>query len=109
MATTFFWTIAQMDCVPKAGDLPDYVVTVHWRYGITDGTISTDIYGAQAFSADPEQPNFTPYEDLTFDQVVGWLEGVLDVPAMQASLTQAYDNLINPPIVVLPLPWENGN
>jgi len=37
--------------------------------------------------------------------VIGWLESTLDVPAMQTSLDNQLENIINPPIVSPPLPW----
>jgi len=102
---TFNWTIAQLDCIPELDGVQDYVVTVHWRYGITNGTYSTDIYGAQGFPQSPESENFIPFAELTEADVIGWLENSLDVPSMQTNLTTALDNIINPPIVSPPLPW----
>jgi hypothetical protein len=53
----------------------------------------------------PSAEDFTPYADLTFEQVCGWLEDGLDVEATDASLATQIENLINPPVVSLPLPW----
>jgi hypothetical protein len=83
------------------------VFTVHWRRQATDGTYTADIYGAQSVTLDPEAP-FTPYEDLTFDQVVGWLEDAMGeetLAAQVAALDQQIENQINPPVVSPPLPW----
>jgi len=106
MANTFKWTIVQLDCSTTIPEVQDYVVTAHWRYGITDGTISTDMYGATSFPVDPEKPNFVPFAELQESDVIGWLESELDVDAMQTSLTTQLDNIINPPIVSPPLPWN---
>ena len=105
MANTYLWTIVQLDCATHIPEVQDYVVTAHWRYGVTNGTISTDMYGATGFIVDPETPNFIPYEDLQESDIIGWLEGTLDVPAMQTSLDNQLENIINPPIVSPPLPW----
>ena len=51
--------------------------------------------------------DFIPYEDLTKDQVCGWLESTLDVDAMEESLDKQLELLINPVNVVLPPPFEN--
>jgi len=54
--------------------------------------------------ADPA--NFTPYADLTQDQVLGWIwaNGV-DKDATEAAVQQQIDNQINPPVIQPPLPW----
>lgn len=105
---TYIWNIVQLECAPNYEGMQDYVVTAHWRYGAQFESYYTEIYGAQSF-ADVPGPDFTPYADLTESQVIGWLEGVLDVPQMQDQLAQSIENLVNPPVIVLPLPWESPN
>lgn len=108
MAISYKWVISQLDCIPQDGSYTDVVVVCHWRRQATeivDGKdYFTECYGAQSFSSQDIQ-DFTPYDQLTFDQVCGWLESSLDVAAMDASLDQQIQNLINPPIVSPPLPW----
>ncbi len=103
-----YWIISAMDTVPKEGELIDVVQTVHWRRDAEeiDGnkTYYGDVYGAQGFAA-PHEAAFTPYADLTFEQVCGWLESALDVAALDMALDAQIENQKNPPIVQLPLPW----
>jgi hypothetical protein len=105
MANTYSWVIVQLDCSTNIPEVQDYVVTAHWRYGISNGSISTDMYGSTGFSINPKKPNFIPFEDLTENDVISWLEDSLDVPSMQSTLDTQLENIINPPIIVLPLPW----
>lgn len=110
MATNYYWIISAMDCVPRDPDgLVDVVQTVHWRRDATliqdNKTYIGDIYGAMGCSA-PDPMAFTPYADLTFDQVCSWLEANLDVAALDASLDAQIQNQINPPIIQPPLPWQ---
>jgi hypothetical protein len=44
---------------------------------------------------------------LKEQDVIGWLEAGLDVEAMQTSIEAQIENLKNPPIVNLGLPWQN--
>ncbi len=103
-----YWIISAMDTIPQEGTLVDVVQTVHWRRDAQeidgDKTYYGDIYGAQSFPA-PHEAAFTPYADLTFEQVCGWLESALDVAALDMALDQQIENQKNPPIVQLPLPW----
>jgi hypothetical protein len=107
MATTYNWTIQAMDCVPQEDGHTDVVVTAHWNVSATDGTYTSSVYGTQSFTYNPET-SFTPYEDLTQEQVVGWVQdgmGAEGVASLEANLDTQIENQINPPIVTPPLPW----
>jgi hypothetical protein len=109
MEIVYNWVISAMDEYPKTSDdLVDVVFMVHYRRNATtevDGkSYFADTYSVVSVPA-PSPENFTPYEDLTFEQVCGWLEEILNVEAMDASLVTRLENQINPPVVSLPLPW----
>lgn len=101
------WTISALDCKPQEDGLTDVVVTAHWRVDATDGTHTSGVYGTQSFTLNQEG-DFTPFEDLTQDQVVGWVKdnmGTEGVASLEANLDTQIENLVNPPIVTPPLPW----
>lgn len=100
------WIISAMDTAPSEDGLIDVVKTVHWRRQEQDGEYVADVYGTMCCSA-PDTMAYTPYADLTFDQVCSWLEANLDVSALDANLDQQIENQKNPPIVQLPLPWNS--
>ena len=103
--TTITWNISQLDCVPQAPEGADYVVTAHWNLSGTDGTYSGSVYSTCSFPV-VQGESFTPYADLTQDQVLGWCwaNGV-DKDSAEAAVAQQIENQINPPIVSPPLPW----
>jgi hypothetical protein len=105
-----YWFINQMDSLPTDGDLKDFVINVHWTRKtsvIANGVeYFASVYGAQSFSKD-DVANFIPYEDLTYDIVCGWLDASIDVEALDLNLDAQIENQVNPPIVVLPLPFTN--
>lgn len=105
MATTITWAISQLDCVPQEDGHTDVVVTAHWQCTGVDGEYSAQNYGTASFTYTPESP-FTPYADLTQDQVLGWCwaNGV-DKDATEASVEAQVQALVNPPVVTPPLPW----
>ena len=108
--TEYQWIVNQMNCVPQEGQLMDVVQTVHWTRTATQYVgaepIFVSVYGTMA-CATPSSTDFTAYPDLTYEQVCGWLNAGLDVPALDANLDQQIENIINPPIVTLPLPFSN--
>jgi len=110
MSATITWVIEWMQCKLTEGSYTDVVVTAGWRCNgaETAGTPAVDyastIYGTCSFPM-PEG-TFTPYDQLTEQQVLGWCwaNGV-DQTAVEASVQRAIDNQINPPIIQPPLPW----
>lgn len=104
--TNYTWTISSMETAPSEDGLTDVVKTIHWRYKGVDGDYQAEVYSSFA-CASPSPTDFTAYEDLTEADVIGWLEAGIDVDAMKENIDSQIENLKNPPIVSLPLPWEN--
>ncbi len=109
MATTVFeWVISQLNCAVESEGLPDVINVIHWRYNATqvdgDKVWFADTYGASSV-AQPNPQNFIPYADVTEAEVIGWLEEILPVEAMQLALENNIALQINPVEVTLPLPW----
>ena len=104
---TYKWIISAVECKVKEGDMTDVVYVVHWRYNATnENGITAEVYGAQTISS-PNPEDFTPYDQITKEQVVGWLEASIDVPAMDLNLDEQINLIINPVNVTLPPPFEN--
>lgn len=103
--TTYTWTVTAMDEYPEQDGEQNVVFNVHWNLTGIDGDYSASVYSTQSVTVDSAEP-FTPYADLTQDQVLGWIwtSGV-DKEAAEASVAQQIANQINPPVVSLPLPW----
>lgn len=110
METNFKWLIAQLNCKVEEEGLSDVINMIHWRYNATqivdDKTYFADTYSCTSVSQ-PNPQDFIPYADVTEAEVIGWLESVLDVPAMQLSLESNLYNQQHPTEVVLPLPWSS--
>jgi hypothetical protein len=106
---TYQWVINQLDTAPTEDGLTDVVVVVHWtRTAETffgGEPINVSCYGTMPCTT-PSLTDFTAYPDLTYEQVCGWLDAGLDVASIDLGLDKQIENIINPPIVVLPLPWQ---
>ena len=99
------WVIEQMQCVPQQDGKTDVVIAVAWRcngvFADTHGTV----YGSCGFTYTGGA--FTPYDQLTQDQVLGWCwSSGVDKDATEANVQTQIDALINPPVVILPRPWS---
>jgi len=108
MTVSNTWAVAQMDAYPELDGEPDVVFTVHWTLTGTDGTYTGSAYGSVGVTVDPDA-QFTPYSDLTQEQVIGWVKAALgdeQVAFYEANVATQIANLANPPVVTPPLPWN---
>jgi hypothetical protein len=98
------WIIERLLVKPTEGTLTDVVITADWRCNGSQDQYSGTCYGSCSFQ--PPSGEFTPYEDLTQEQVLGWCyaNGV-DQSAIEANVSLQIENQINPPIIAPPLPW----
>jgi hypothetical protein len=101
---TTLWLIERLLVKPLEGSNPDVVITADWRCNGSQDNYSGTCYGSCSFQ--PPSGSFTPYEDLTEQQVLDWCyENGVDKTAIEANVTAQINDQINPPVVVLPLPW----
>ena len=98
------WIIKQLLVKKTEGELTDVVISANWSCRASDGTFNAVLTGCASFA--PPSGAFTPYEDLTEQQVLDWCyaNGV-DKTAIEANVSLQIENQINPPIIAPPLPW----
>jgi hypothetical protein len=101
---TILWIIERLLVKPVEGSETNVVITADWRCNGSQDQYSGTCYGSTSFA--PPSGEFTPYEDLTQEQVLGWCyaNGV-DQAAIEANVSLQINDQINPPVVTLPLPW----
>jgi hypothetical protein len=101
---TISWTIERLLVRKVEGTYSDVVITADWRCNGSQDQYSGTCYGSASFAA--PSGSFTPYFDLTQEQVLGWCyaNGV-DQKAIEANVTAQIENQINPPVIAPPLPW----
>ena len=101
---TILWLIERLLTKPVEGSNTDVVITADWRCNGSQENYSGTCYGSCSFQ--PPTGSFTPYEDLTEQQVLDWcFANGVDQAAIEANVSLQIQNQINPPVVSLPLPW----
>ena len=101
---TISWIIERLLTKPVEGTLTDVVITADWRCNGSQDSYSGTCYGSCSFQ--PPTGSFTPYNELTEQQVLDWcFSNGVDQAAIEANVSLQIANQINPPVVVLPLPW----
>ena len=93
--------IAQLD-----RSLPDsVVVTAHWTASLVDGGLTASSYGTCSFEQkDPSDPNFVPFDDLTEEVVIGWVQDKMG-EEIESNLNNQMDALKNP-TSASGVPWQ---
>jgi hypothetical protein len=104
--TTYTTTITAMYTVPNP---TGYVVTVNFNVSGTDGTYTANISGQLVFTPEQNQPDFVPYDQLTQDEVIGWINTATNNQEnYYANVQGQINSMINPPVspTNTPLPWS---
>jgi hypothetical protein len=101
--TTFSTTIDSMFTL----DTPDpgFVVNVLWTVTGVDGSNTASIGGNSQFTV--QEGTFTPYDQLTQSQVIGWIPAE-QIASAQSCVQGQIDSMITPPVSPqnTPLPWS---
>jgi hypothetical protein len=107
MANTYTWDIVELQSYPTVGDKTNVVVAIHWILTGTDGTNTASFRGVQGISFNSDG-DFTPYENLTKDQVIAWVHNSLDedgIAKAQADIDSQLKYMANRPVSNA-VPWS---
>jgi hypothetical protein len=113
MAIEYTWTVNSMYTLPQVDGFDDVVVVAVFTVSGTDGEYSASLGSNSCqFTISEDQPDFTPYDELTEEQVIGWIQNTLGengVTSYEASIAGNIESQINPPVTPSqqPLPWAN--
>ena len=92
------WNVVQMDRLTSDG----FVVTVHYTVNAVDGEFTASTYGTVGYTQ--EDKSYTPFADLTKEQVIGWVKDSLGQETVETALTAQIEAQKNP-VQETGLPW----
>jgi len=99
--TTFNWQIVQMERLTSDG----FVVVVHYNVSAEEDANNVSTYGTTSYTQ-TEGASYIPYDELTQEVVVGWVQEALGKEVVEASLQSQLDAL-KAPVQQSGLPWSN--
>ena len=107
MATNFTWTVDAMYTLQTPD--PNYVVNAIWTLTGVDGEFTASIGGNTVFDSN-QSSTFIPYNELTQDIVIGWVQanlGEQGIANYEANVNGQIASKQNPPVSPenTPLPW----
>lgn len=111
MSATLTWSIEQLTAYPQYDGQVNVVTKAKWKcvgQEIANGKTFVSEDGAENILSLGNLPDFTPYSQLTEQQVLSWVwsDGV-DKNKVEAAVQQSLNRQINPEFINPPLPWSN--
>ena len=100
------WNIVSLQAYTQIDGQSDVVFNVDWSCQAKDGSYKALSTGSVSVTYTAGQP-FTPYDQLTQDQVWGWINPSIDRPEIEANLQAMINAQKTPEVVTPPLPWSN--
>ena len=114
MAVTYTWTVTDINVRNETIEGTTYdntVVQTFWEKTGTDENGNTGMFaGGTPFQYNPESSAFIPYEDLTEEIVLGWIQAVV-VGSYEERVNEQIQQEINEkvnPITDPGLPWASA-
>lgn len=111
MEITYSWKITGLKTTEVAGEA-NFVFQTYWEKTGTDELGNTGAFhGATPFKQDPSQSSFVPFEQLTEEQVIGWIQAVV-VGEYEKHVNGQIAKQIEAkrvPIAAPELPWGGSN
>lgn len=105
------WNILKLECKTSENGLTNIVQRIQWNYKVTE-TVNGQEYSSEISGPldlpSPSQENFTPFESLTNDQVVLWIEstmGIDQVNYLNNLLLNNINEQVSPTVVYLDPPF----
>lgn len=105
------WNITKLFCIPNLNGQQNVVANIEWK-AVAEDYIDGNKYVAEKIGIigsgfSPNITDFTPYNQLTEQQVLNWVwSNGISKEGIELTLQGDINNQINPPIVVPPLPWS---
>ena len=107
---TYIWSITSLSTVSKVDNKLNVVVLAQWTLTGTDAIgVQASLNSSSQFTL-TQGAGYTPYDELTENQVIEWVQSELGVDGVNATKTcieNQITSIINP--VVIPaqqtLPW----
>jgi hypothetical protein len=103
MSIQYTWKINQLERDPTTGA----VKTAQWECRGVDEETGNSVYTGSSFylpPADPDDPDFVPFDELTEQDVLEWIWQGPTKEQYETSVAEQIELLNNPPVVA-GLPW----
>lgn len=112
MAITRTYTVTALRKVASLDGLTDVVSSVDLNikaYPGVGGNVPVDWNITEIYVDAPSSGSFTPFEELTEEQVLSWVQNDNTFIEVNKLIDKKIDDIINPKEYVQQLPWSTGS
>ncbi len=111
MSATFSWNINDIGAWPVCEGQSNVVAWAQWvcvaSQEVSGKTYTAQIQGSSCFSLQQGE-DFTPYNQLTEEQILGWVWQSVSKVDVEVGLQSSIDTNSKAQPEVLPLPWATN-
>jgi len=104
----YTWSVNLLSVLNYDGVPPNTVNKIHWKLVGVDGAYRAEVSTDTAVPYDQTAP-FTPFEQLTEEQVCGWIENLLGVDRVnvyKVHVAKLIQDQVPPVDSVVQPPWQ---
>lgn len=95
----------KLEMAPELNGLEKVITRVRYNYlGVDENGNEGTFAGVTPMPA-PNTESYKPFEELTAEDIVSWLEVVADKPHMQERIAKQIEAKVSPKYVETPSPW----
>ena len=109
MANIYSWHISQFNAKIEEDGHQNVIYEIIFSYRLSNGEenpIQVQVDDMCRIEYNPEG-DFIPYEDLTKEIVVGWIESIVDVAALKEVVDNLMEQQLNPTDETLTPNWND--
>lgn len=100
------YEILRLNVAPHKNGMDNVVVSVNWRYQITENSDYADIYYVTDIPSATDPDSFIAYDSLTDEMVFSWVSKAVDLKALQKELQAELEKRKIPEKVEKLPPWD---
>ena len=105
---TYKWSFGAPEVLLSADGLTNIVSKIFWKIeAFVEGEKYLAVYSSSTNVSQPDEQSFTPFEELTEEQVVSWVESIEDITQVKEYLANQIDLQKNPVTAIIDFPFAN--
>lgn len=95
----------KLEMAPQLNGLEKVITRVRYNYVGVDENGNEGVFNGATPMPEPNAKGYKPFEELTAEDIVSWLEATADKPHMQERIAKQIETKVAPKYVETPAPW----
>ena len=105
---TYKWSFAAPEVLLSADGLTNVVSKIFWKIEASvEGEKYLAVYSSSTNVPQPDEQSFTPFNELTEEQVISWVESIEVIAQVKEFLASQIELQANPVTALVDFPFAN--